>query len=104
MPKSFRDTHNKWLASEEEKVRKKQCSTCSNEELKEIVDAHLDALAEGRTKITLRYVYDNLLTVKFKTLPAYATVRSHCRRCLKRDALTGKNLDDTEGTNEQETT
>jgi len=104
MSKSGKMTHSDWLSTEEEKVRRKQCSICSNDELKDIVDAHLDALAEGRTKISLKHMYDNFLMVRFPVLPAYPTIRAHCRKCLRRNALTGMNVDEIEDQNEQETT
>ncbi len=70
----------------------RRCVVCRHEEVADIIEAHLDLLKSGKSKISLSQVHSGLILPAYGVPKGMDTVRSHVRRCLKRDPATGESL------------
>lgn len=69
-----------------------RCVVCRHENVSDIIVAHLDLLESGGSLIPLAVVHTGLILPVYGVPKCMETVRTHVRRCLKRDPATGESL------------
>lgn len=83
------EQYETFMKSEEKKSIRPYCSVCKNTVVADLIVMHLDALAAGKTAISLSHLHKHLL-VKHGSPVANSTICDHVNLCLRRNVSTGE--------------
>lgn len=83
------EQYEEFLKAEEKKPARKRCSTCKNTTVANLIILHLDALASGKTAVTLSHVHKHLL-LDHGAPTSYSAICHHVNLCLRRNVTTGE--------------
>ncbi len=83
------EQYETFMKSEETKLARPRCGTCKNSVVTQIIAKHLDALASGKTAVTLSHVHKYLLLDQGAPT-SYSAICHHVNLCLRRNVATGE--------------